>query len=94
MTIRSALPSIFWQRLFSGAVLSAVSVRIEDEDRTVFAGDLDRLANARALVEQVEQVVARFPIVCGNPFADGLPRWFDWLEGLEAQKAGSGLGQV
>ena len=53
-------------------MLSGVSVRIEDEDGTVFTGDLDRLASARALIEQV---VARFPVVRGNPFADGLPRW-------------------
>ena len=64
-------------------MLSGVSVRIEDEDGTVFAGDLDRLASAGALVEQV---VARFPIVCGNPFADGLSWWLDWLEGLGVER--------
>ena len=46
------------------------SVQIEDEDGTVFAGDLDRLAGGEALVEQVE---TRFPFVGRNPFADGLP---------------------
>ena len=39
--------------VFSGAVLSVASVGIEDEDGTVFAGDLDRLAGVGALVEQV-----------------------------------------
>lgn len=62
----------FRQRLFSGAALSVASVQIEDEDGTVFAADLDRLAGFGALVEQVE---ARFRIVVGNPFADGLTRW-------------------
>ena len=64
-------------------MLSGVSVRIEDEDGTVFTGDLDRLASAGALIEQV---VARFPIVRGNPFADGLPWWLDWLEGLDVER--------
>ena len=39
---------------FSRAVPSAVSVRIEDQDGTVFAADLDRLAGVGALVERVE----------------------------------------
>ena len=64
---------------FSGAVRSVASVGIEDEDGTVFAGDLDRLARVGALVEQVG---AWLRIVVGNPFANGLPRRFDGLEGL------------
>jgi hypothetical protein len=44
------------------------SVGIEDEDGTVFAADLDRLAGVGALVEQVE---TRFLLVVWNPFADG-----------------------
>ncbi len=64
---------------FSGAALSVASVGIEDEDGTVFAGDLDRLAGGGALVEQVG---AWLRIVVGNPFANGLPGRFDGLEGL------------
>ncbi len=40
--------------VFSRAVRSVASVQIEDEDGTVFAGDLERLAGVGALVEQVE----------------------------------------
>ena len=40
--------------VFSGAVRSVASVGVEDEDGTVFAGDLDRLAGVGALVERVE----------------------------------------
>ena len=83
MIIRSALPSIFSAAVFSGAVRSAASIAVEDEDGTVFAGDLDRLAGFWALVEQVE---ARFRIAVWNPFADGLPRWFDGLEGLDVER--------
>ena len=59
------------------------SVGIEDEDGAVFAGDLDRPPGVWALVEQVE---ARFPFVGGDPLADGLPRWFDGLEGLDVER--------
>ena len=67
MAARSAVPSIFSAAAFSGAALSVASVQIEDEDGTVFAGDLDRLAGGEALVEQVE---TRFPFVGRNPFAE------------------------
>ena len=54
MVIRSAVPSFFSAAVFSGAALSVASVRVEDEDGTVFAADLDRLAGVGALVEEVE----------------------------------------
>jgi len=79
MAIRSALPSRFFGSGFFWCALSMASVRIEDEDGTVFAADLDRLAGAGALVEQVELLLR---IVVWDPFADGLPRWLDGLEGL------------
>ena len=66
----------------SGAVLSVASVGIEDEDGTVFAGDLDRLAGFGALVEQV---AAWLRIVVGDPLADGLPRRFDGLERVDVE---------
>jgi hypothetical protein len=68
MKIQSAVPSIFSAADFSGAALSVASVGIEDEDGTVFAADLDRLAGVGALVEQV---AAWLCIVVGNPFAGG-----------------------
>ena len=65
-----------------------VSVGIEDEDGAVFAADLDRLAGVGALVEAVE---TRFRIVVGDPLADGLPRRFDGLEGVDVEgRSGSG----
>ena len=70
---------------FSGAVRSVASVGIEDEDGTVFAADLDRLAGVGALVEQV---AAWLRIVVGNPFPDGLPRRLDGLEGLDVEGRG------
>ena len=51
MMTRSALPSIFLAAVFSGAALSVASVRIEDEDGTVFAADLDRAAGFCELLE-------------------------------------------
>ena len=51
MMTRSAVPSIFSAAAFSGAALSVVSVRIEDEDGTVFAADLDRAAGFCELIE-------------------------------------------
>ena len=69
MLLRSALPSIFRQRVLRYR-LEAGSVEIENEDATVFAGDLDCLPGFGALVEKVEP---RVFIVSGNPFADGLP---------------------
>ena len=39
---------------FTGAELSVVSVGDKDEDGTVFAGDLDRLAGGGAQVEQID----------------------------------------
>ena len=85
MIIRSALPSFFLAADLSGAVRSVASVGIEDEDGTVFAADLDRLAGVGALVEQV---AARLRIVVGNPFPDGLPRRLDGLEGLDVEGRG------
>ena len=72
MAVRSALPSIFLAADLSGAALSVASVQIEDEDGTVFAGDLGRFVGVGALVEQLE---VRLRIVGRNPFADGLPSW-------------------
>ena len=71
--------------VFSGAVPSAASVRIEDQDGTVFAADLDRLARVGALVEQV---AAWLRFVVGNPFPDRLPRRLDGLEGLDVEGRG------
>ena len=82
MAVRSALPNIFRQRFFSGAVLSVASVGIEDEDGAVVAGDLDRLAGGAALVEQVETWLR---IVVGNPLADRLPGRLDGIEGLDVE---------
>jgi len=79
MAARSALPSIFRQRFFSGAVLSVASVGIEDEDVTVIKRDFDRFAGFGALVEQVE---TRFPIVVWSPLANRLPGRLDGLEGF------------
>ena len=73
----------FRQRFFSDAVRSVASVGIEDEDGAVCAEDLDGLAEGGALVEQVEALLR---IVVGNPFADGLPRRFDGLEGLDVER--------
>ena len=53
------------------------SVAVEDENGIVFAGNPDRLAGVGALVEKVD---ARFLIVDGNPFADGLLRRLDGKE--------------
>ena len=47
MIIRSAVPSIFRQRFFSGAVLSVASVGIEDEDGAVVGGISTGLPEAR-----------------------------------------------
>ena len=79
MNVSSALPSRFLAPDLSGAVRSVASSPVEDEDGTDFAADLDRLARVGALVEQV---AAWLRIVVGNPFADGLARWLDGLEGL------------
>jgi hypothetical protein len=56
----------FWAAIFSGAALSVASVGIEDEDGTVFAANLDRLAGGGTLVEQVG---TRLRIVVGDPCA-------------------------
>jgi hypothetical protein len=87
IAVRPAWPSILRQRFlgFFEPWRPVASVGIEDEDVAVFEGDLDRLAGVGALVEQVE---AWFPFVGWNPFADGLPRWFDGLEGAR------GKGQI
>ena len=53
--------------VFSGAVPSAASVRIEDQDGTVFAADLDRLARVGALVEQVETRIIYGSALPGPP---------------------------
>ncbi len=82
MMIRSALPSIFLAAAFSGAAISVASVEIEDECVSVFEGDLDRLAGVGALVEELE---TRLRIVVCNPFADGLPRRLDGLEGFDVE---------
>ena len=70
------------------------SVGIEDEDAAVFAGGFARgyargyarprgaEAEFEALVEKVEP---RVSIVSGYPFADGLPRRLDGLEGLDVE---------
>ena len=79
---QSFISGSFWQRFFSGVAISVASVEIEDEDGTVFAADLDRLAGVGALVEEVE---TRLRIVVGNPFADGLPGGGDGLEGLDVE---------
>ena len=71
----------FWAAVFSG-VVSAASVGVEDEDGTVFEGDFDWLSGCEALVEQVE---TRLRIVVWDPFADGLPGWFDGLEGFDVE---------
>ena len=76
---------VFGSGFFTGAVLYMASVRIEDEDGTVLAGDLDRLAGVGALVEQVAAWVR---IVVGNPFPERLPRWFDVLECLDVEGRG------
>ena len=68
--------------VFSGAAISVASVGIENEDETVFAGDIDRLAGGGTLVEEVE---TRLRIVVGDPFADRLPRWLDGLEGFDVE---------
>jgi hypothetical protein len=85
MAIRSAVPSTFSAAVFSGAAVSVGSVGIEDEDGTVFAADLDRLAGVGALVEQV---AAWLRIVVGNPFPDGLPRRLDGIERLDVEGRG------
>ncbi len=46
--------ALFSAAVFFDAVRSVASVGIEDEDGTVFAADLDRLAGVGALVERVE----------------------------------------
>ena len=78
--------ALIWESFGSGfmwgAALSVASVGIEDEDGTVFAADLDRLAGVGALVEQV---AALLRIVVGNPFPDGLPRRLDGFEGLDVE---------
>jgi hypothetical protein len=74
---------------FFGAALSVVSVGIEDEYGAVFATDLDRLAGVGALVEQVE---TRLGIVVWDRFADGLPRRFDGLEGVDVEGRSGGGG--
>jgi hypothetical protein len=71
--------------VFSGAALSVASVGIEDEDGTVFAADLDRLAGVGALVEQV---AAWLRIVVWDPFADGLLGRLDGLEGFDVEGRG------
>jgi len=84
---RSSAPlcQAFLAAVFSDGALSVVSVGIENEDGTVFAADLDRLAGVGALVEQVE---ARFPFVGRNPFSDGLPRRLDGLERVDVEWRG------
>ena len=60
-------------------------VGIEDENGTVFAGDLVRLAGFGALIEQVESCLR---IVVWDPFADGLPGRLDGLEGFDVEGIG------
>ena len=74
IVIRSALPSLLLAADLSSAVRSVAPVG------TVFAADLDPLAGLGALVEQV---AGWLRIVVGNPFANGLPRWLDGIDGLE-----------
>ena len=62
--------SKFLAAVISGSALSVASVRMEDEDGTVFEGDSGWLSRCEALVEQVE---TRLGIVVWDRFADGLP---------------------
>ena len=62
--------------------MGRVSVGIERENGTVFAGDLDSLPACGALVKQVEM---RCRIIVWNPSADGLPGWLNGLDGLEVE---------
>lgn len=55
---------------------------MEDEDGAVFAGNLDRVGGFGTLVEQIE---ALLHIVVWDPFANGLPRWLDGLEGFDVE---------
>ena len=76
---------LFWGAVFSGAVLSVASVGIEDEDGTVFAENLDRLAGFGVLVEKVGSCLR---VVVWDPFADGLPRRLDGLERVDLEWRG------
>ena len=58
------------------------SVGIQDEDAAVSEGDLGWLPGFGTLVELLE---VGLPVVVWNPFADGLPRWFDGLKRLEIE---------
>ena len=71
----------FGSVIFWGGALRGVS-RDQGRGWCRLRGDLDRLAGGGTLVEQVE---ARLRIVVWNPFADGLPRRFDGLEGLDVE---------
>ena len=72
----------FGSVIFWGGALRGVS-RDQGRGWCRLRGDLDRLAGGGTLVEQVE---ARLRIVVWNPFADGLPRRFDGLEGLDVER--------
>ena len=76
---------LFWGAVFSGAALSVASVGIENEDGTVFAADLDRLAGFGVLVGKVGSCLR--VVVC-DPFADGLPRRLDGLERVDLEWRG------
>ena len=76
---------LFWGAVFSGAALSVASVGIEDEDGTVFAENLDRLAGFGVLVEKVGSCLR---VVVWDPFADGLPRRLDRLERVDLEWRG------
>jgi len=76
---------LFWAAVFSDGALSVVSVGIENEDGTVFAADLDRLAGFGVLVGKVGSCLR--VVVC-DPFADGLPRRLDGLERVDVEWRG------
>ena len=76
---------LFLAAVLSGAELSVASVGIEDEDGTVFAENLDRLAGFGVLVEKVGSCLR---VVVWDPFADGLPRRLDRLERVDLEWRG------
>jgi hypothetical protein len=85
MISRSALPSRFLAADLSGAVRSVASIPVKDEDGTVFAENLDRLAGFGVLVGKVGSCLR---VVVWDPFADGLPRRLDRLERVDVAGRG------
>jgi hypothetical protein len=62
MIARTALPSIFWQRFFFGAVLSVAAVGIEDEDAG--AGRRPEAAGGRRQSQLYDELLA---IIASDP---------------------------